>query len=82
MRMRRSQRYLLMSVVFFLILYMVGVVGLVKTSQHSGLHRAMIHVIQVGVAGTLVSLVLLEIARKPFCSTRSVWRRGHFCMVS
>ncbi len=32
-RMRRSQRYLLISVVFFLILYMVGVVGLVKTPQ-------------------------------------------------
>jgi hypothetical protein len=72
-RMRRSQRYLLISVVFFLILYMVGVVGLVKTPQHSGLHRPMIHVIQVSLAGTLVSLVLLEIARKQFRIRQVAW---------
>ncbi len=33
----------------------------------------MIHVIQVSVAGTLVSLVLLEIARKQFRIRQVVW---------
>jgi hypothetical protein len=72
-RMRRSQRHLLISFGFFLILYMVGVVGHVKTPQHSGLHRPMIYVILVSLVGTLVSLVLLDIARRQFRIRQVAW---------
>src|SRR5690242_6995215 len=49
--MRRGHRYFFISLTFFLILYMIGVVGLLKTSLDSGPHTATGWVFILSVAG-------------------------------
>jgi hypothetical protein len=61
---RRGQRYFLVSLIFFLVLYAIGVVGVNKTPQDTGLLYPMLALL--GIAGTLASLVLFELARNQF----------------
>jgi hypothetical protein len=70
--MRRGQRYFFISLIFFLILYMIGVVGLLKTSLDSGPHTATGWVFILSVAGVFVSLVFVEAARNQF-RARQLW---------
>jgi hypothetical protein len=63
---RRGQRYFFVSLIFFLVLYVIGVVGINKTPQRAGLHHPMFSVTVFGFAGALVSLVLFELARNRF----------------
>jgi len=63
---RRGQRYFFASLILFLVLYVLGVVGVNKTPQDAGLHHPMLPVTLLGLAGTLMSLVLFELARSQF----------------
>lgn len=71
--MRRGQRYFLISLVFFLILYLIGVVGLLKTSLDSGPHTAMGWILILSVAGVFLSLVLIEAGRNQFRARQLGW---------
>jgi uncharacterized RDD family membrane protein YckC len=56
---RRGRRYFLGLLIFFLSLYVICLVVLNSTPQHSGLHSAAGWVIVVSVAAALLALVLL-----------------------
>lgn len=71
--MRHGQRYFLISLIFFLILYLIGVVGLLKTSLDSGPHTAMGWVLILSVAGVFLSLVLVEASRNQFRARQLGW---------
>lgn len=71
--MRRGQRSFLGSLIFFLILYLIGVVGLLKTSLHSGPHTVMGWTLILSVAGLFLSLVLVEAARNQFHARQLGW---------
>jgi hypothetical protein len=72
-RARRDQRYLIISLVFCLFLYMIGVIGLNETPQHRGLHATTGWITVVGLAGALLSMVLLESARGQFRARQLGW---------
>jgi hypothetical protein len=70
---RRAQRYLVISLMFFLVLYLAGIAVLIHTSQRSGLHRAMDPVILVGLSGALLSFLLVEAFRFRFRVRQVMW---------
>jgi hypothetical protein len=69
---RRGQPYFMISLIFFLDLYMISVVGLNRT-QGPGLHHPMEWLILLSVGGALLSLVLFEAARSQFRVRQPVW---------
>ena len=69
---RRGQRYFMMSLIFFLILYLIAVAGFNETVQ-SGLHHPMERIIQLSVGGALLSVVLVEAARNQFRVRQLMW---------
>ncbi len=69
---RRGQPYFMISLIFFLGLYMISVVGFNRT-QGSGLHHLMEWLILLSVGGALLSLVLFEAARSQFRVRQPVW---------
>jgi hypothetical protein len=71
--LRRSRRHFMMSLVFFLVLYVMGVVVLNYTSQPSELHHAIHWAIVVPILGALLSLVLFEAARNQFHYRQILW---------
>jgi hypothetical protein len=62
----------MISLVVFLLLYLIAVAGFNQTAQ-SGLHHPMEWIIQVSVGGALLSVVLLEAARNQFRCRQLVW---------
>lgn len=70
---RRGRGYFLAVLVFCLGVYMFGVVGVNKTTQGSGLHRLMLPAAVLGLAGALLSLVLVEAVRNQFRPRQVVW---------
>ena len=71
-RIRRLQPYFMISLIFFLVLYMIGVAGFNMTQQ-SGLHHPMEWIIQISVGGALLSVVLFEAARRQFRVRQLLW---------
>jgi hypothetical protein len=69
---RRGQRYFMISLIFFLILFLIAVVGFNQTAQ-SGLHHPLEWIIQLSVGGALLSVVLFEVARNQFRVRQLVW---------
>jgi len=76
---RRGQRYFMISLVFFLILYVIGVAVLNYAAQSYGLHRAMNWFIVVGLLGALLFLGLFEAARPQFHYRQILWGWWSFC---
>jgi hypothetical protein len=62
----------MISLIFFLILYLIAVAGFNETVQ-SGLHHPMEWIIQLSVGGALLSVVLVEAARSQFRVRQLVW---------
>jgi hypothetical protein len=62
---RRGQRYFLICLVLFLVLFVIGV-AVFNYAAPSGLHRVMGGFIVVGVFGALLFLGLFEAARPQF----------------
>jgi hypothetical protein len=69
---RRGRPYYMISLIFFLALYMIAVFGFEQT-QGSGLHHPMEWGMDLGVCGALVSLFLFEAARGQFRVRQLVW---------
>ena len=69
---RRGRPYYMISLVFFLALYMICVFGFEQT-QGSGLHHPMEWGIDLGVCGALLSLSLFEAARGQFRARQLAW---------
>lgn len=69
---RRGRPYYMISLIFFLAIYMIGVFGFEQT-QGSGLHHPMEWGMDVGVCGALLSLFLFEAARGQFRVRQLVW---------
>ena len=69
---RRGQRYFMISLIFFLVLYLIGVAGF-ETTQQSGLHHPMEWIIQWSIVGALLSVILFEAARNQFRPRQVAW---------
>jgi hypothetical protein len=69
---RRGQRYFMISLIFFLALYLIAVAGFNETVQ-SGLHHPLEWIIQLSVGAALLSVVLFEAARNQFRVRQLVW---------
>jgi hypothetical protein len=72
-RVYRDQRYFMISLVFFLVLYMIGMAGLNATPMHTWVHHTTGWIIVVGLAGALLSVILLETDRGQFRARQLVW---------
>jgi DivIVA domain-containing protein len=70
--LRRGQRYFMISLIFFLILYLIAVAGF-NWTQGSGLHHPMEWIIVLSVGGALLSLILFEAARNQFRPRQLAW---------
>lgn len=71
---RRGQPYYMISLIFFLALYVIGWFGFLRTeAPGSGLHHPMEWAIGLGVGGALLSLALFEAARGQFRARQLVW---------
>ena len=69
---RRGQRYFLICLVLFLVLFVIGVAVLNYAAPY-GLHRVMGGLIVVGVCGALLFLGLFEAARPQFHYRQILW---------
>jgi len=68
----RGQRYFMIFLIFFLILYLIAVAGF-NVTVRSGLHHPIEWIIQVSVGGAVLSVVLFEAARNQFRVRQLVW---------
>ena len=69
---RRGQPYFVVCLIFFLVLYLIGVAGFNATVQ-SGSHHPMEWIIQWSIVGALLSVILFEAARNQFRVRQVVW---------
>lgn len=72
-RVRRGQPYYLVCLVFSVILYVIGAVGLIRTSLDSRPHTAMGWILIASSVGVFVSLVLVETGRNQFRNRQLAW---------
>lgn len=73
-------RWLLVAcLIFFLILFAVGQVGVFDTPMGAGLHGAMVGLSWSSVIGVLLFLVLFECARKQFVERQAAWALAVVC---